>query len=293
MFKYFLYRFGLFILYRVPISLSYKIAEFISRVQYALSVVDKKAIKNNLKIILQRDNDLDKTAKEIFINFGRYLVEFFLIGNKVTADFVKNKVQTENLEYLDKALEQGKGAVLVTAHIGNWEMGAITLSLLGYPVNAIALPHKEKAVNDLFNKHRSEKGIKIIPSNLAARKCLEALKRNEIIAILGERDFTDLGQPLDFFGKKTIIPRGAAVFSCKTGAPIIPVFLLRKDEECGNSLKGFVLSMCEPIYPQVASSKTEKNEFIKNLMKKYLNVIEAKIRQNPEQWIMFREFWVK
>ncbi|MBU0469500.1 MAG: lysophospholipid acyltransferase family protein [Candidatus Omnitrophica bacterium] len=293
MIKYFLYKFGLFILYRLPISWSYKIAGFISRVQYALSVVDKKATKNNLKIILQRDHDLDRTAKEIFINFGRYLVEFFLTGKEVTRDFVKDKIQFENIEYLDKALELGKGAILVTAHIGNWELGAIAFSLLGYPINGIALPHKEKSVNDLFNKQRSEKGINIIPSNLAARRCLEALNRNEIIALPGERDFTDLGQPLEFFGKTTIIPRGAAVFSHKTGAPIIPVFLIRKNEETGNSLKNFVLSVCEPIYPQTASSNIEKDEAIKTLMNQYIKVIEKTIRRNPEQWIMFREFWVK
>src|SRR3989339_145952 len=293
MIKYFLYKFGLFILYRVPVSLSYRIARFISSVQYALSVVDKKAVKNNLKMILHREHELDRTAKEIFINFGQYLVESFLTGKKVTKDFVKDNIQFENIEYLDKALKLGKGAILVTAYVGNWELGAIVLSLLGYPINGIALPHKEKQVNDLFNKQRSEKGIKIIPSNLAARRCLEALDRNEIVALLGERDFTNLGQPLEFFGKTTIVPRGAAVFSNKTGAPIIPVFLIRKNEETGNSLKKFVLSFCEPIYPQRRSGRMQKDEAIQGLMKQYLKVIENIISSNPEQWIMFREFWVK
>lgn len=291
--KYILYKFGLFILYRVPVSFSYKIAGFISRIQYALSVVDKKAIKNNIKIVLHRDNDLDRIVKNVFINFGRYLVEFFLTGKMVSRDFVNDKIQIENIEYLDNALDLGKGAILVTAHVGNWELGAIVLSMLGYPINGIALPHKEKSVNDLFNKQRREKGIKVIPSNFAVRKCIEALNNNEVLALVGERDFTNLGQPIDFFGKKTMVPRGAAAFAYKTGAPIIPVFLIRKDEECGKSLNGFILSLSEPIYSQQARGKMDKDEVMKNLMEQYLKVIEAKIKENPDQWIMFREFWIK
>ena len=295
MFKYLLYKFGLFILYRIPVSISYKIACFISDFKHFFSFIDKKAVKNNLKniLILDKSANLDFSVREVFRNFGRYLVEFFMTDKMVTQDYIKDKIELENIEYIDQVLEKEKGAILLTAHIGNWEMGAIVLSMLGYPVTAIALPHKETSVNALFNHQRESKGLTIVPSNIAVRKCLETLGKNKIVALVGDRDFTGTGKYFRFLGKEAIMPRGAAMFSYKTGAAIIPVFLIRKDCKVNDSLSSFVLSVGEPIYPPKNKKKINKEAAVLNIMKSYISIIEKEIRKNPAQWMMFREFWKK
>ena len=260
---------------------------FLSEMQYYFSFRDRRAVKNNLKVILNTDKDLSRYAKEVFRNFGKYLVEFFRMPRKLDAKYISEKVNTEDVKMLKKALEKGRGAIILTAHVGNWELGGVILSLLGYPSVAIALPHKERPVNDLFNAQRESKGITVVPPSMAIRRCIEALKNNKIIAVLADRDFTLHGEELDFLGKKAFIPRGAAIFSCRTGAPLVPTFFVRNADD-----DGFTLIMEEPIEPP-HFAKDGKNEetCMLHLMKQYTALIERKIREYPTQWLMFREFW--
>jgi KDO2-lipid IV(A) lauroyltransferase len=204
-------------------------------------------------------------------------------------DFIERRIKMENVEHLRKIKEEGNGAILVTGHIGNWEMGAMVMGLLGHPVTAIALPHKERPVNDLFNKQRENKGLTVVTINVAIRRCMEALKRNEFVALVADRDFTHNGEILNFLGRDTLIPKGAAIFAYKTGAPILPIFLTR------NSDGSFTVSFQEPIRPPRIFDNGDviPQEDMIILMKKYADVIASKIKEYPDQWMMFREFWVK
>lgn len=287
MFKYFLYRFGQFILYRVPPQISFKLASFISDLQYFFSFRDRKAVKGNLQVILNSKENLSSLAREVFRNFGRYLVEFFLMARIADQDYLKKNVRVQNLERIERVLAEGKGGVLVTAHIGNWELGAVLMNLLGYPLLAIALPHKERPVNELFNHQREFKGITVVPANIAVRRCVEALKENKLIALVADRDFSLHGEIMDFLGRKAFIPKGPAMFSITTGAPIIPVFLIRESND------HFTLSIEEPIYSPIQREGTIEKERLLELMHRYMPVIEQKIRQYPAQWLMFRKFWVE
>lgn len=221
------------------------------------------------------------------MNFGRYLVEFFRMGKMVDQQYIKNNIKIEHLEHIDEALKAKKGVILLTAHMGNWELGAVLLSVLGYHITAIALPHKERPVNDLFNHQRESQGITIIPTHTAIRKCLECLAENKIVALVGDRDFSNNGEVMDFLGSKAVIPKGAAILSEKTGAPIVPIFLIRNGEGV------FTLTVSQPIYPPVVSKGVVAQETLFFIMRQYLSVIEKKIREYPTQWLMFREFCVK
>ena len=287
MFKYILYKIGQFLVNRLSLGASYRLGVFLSDLQYFCSPRDRRSVTNNLRVILPSEKNLTPLTREVFRNFGRYLIEFFKMVNMVDGAFVRERVIVENLDDIKKVLEKGKGGILVSGHIGNWEIGGLFLSLLGYPTVAVALPHKERPVNDLFNHQREAKGITVVPIHLAIRTCLEALHENKLIALVADRDFTLKGEVMDFLGRKTLIPKGPAILSLKTGAPIIPIFIIRKDNE------RFLLSVEEPIYPnKIVEGEVEREDQIQ-LIKKYIAVIEKKIHQYPTQWLCFREFWVK
>ncbi len=133
-----------------------------------------------------------------------------------------------------------------------------------------------------FNYQRQSKGDKTMHLGRAARQCLAALHANEIIALAADRDFTEKGIILDFFGRPTIFPKGPAEFSLKTGAPIIPCFMLRNPDD------SFTLRMEKPI--EFTPSGNKQNNIIE-LTKKCIDVIEGYIRKYPDQWYMFRQFW--
>ncbi|MDP2653860.1 MAG: lysophospholipid acyltransferase family protein [Candidatus Omnitrophota bacterium] len=287
MFKFVIYKIGQFIVNYLPLDFSYGFASFVSTLQYHFSPRDRRAVRNNLKEILPDPaDDLAGKAKQVFQNFGKYLVEFFRMTQSIDRDFVHRHITVKNLPYLDDCLKRGKGVIVVTAHIGNWELGAMVLGLLGYPVVAIALPHKERPVNELFNKQREMKGVSVVPVQHAFRRCLEALKENKVVALVADRDFTSSGFLMDFLGKKAQIPKGPAIFSVRTGAPIVPSFLIRNDDNT------FSMTLEQPIYPPMQEEGQIEDDVLQSVIRPYLAVIEQRIRQYPTQWLMFRKYWV-
>jgi len=283
MIQYYFYKIGQFFVHHLPLSLSYKLAMFLSDIHYYLSFRDRRSVKNNLKAIVPPTENIAYLSKEMFRNFARYLVDFFYVPGKLNDAYIKENVTIKNLHYLPEVLRQGKGAIILTAHIGNWELGGFIISRLGYPMIAVALPHKERSINNLFNEQRQSQGITIVPNNVGIRGCVKGLKENRIIALLGDRDFNATGEMMDFLGKKARIPKGPAAFSLKTGAPIIPAFLTR---DINNK---FMLVFEEPIFP---ADDSEDSRALKIMMKQYIAIIEKTIRQFPTQWYMFQRFWL-
>jgi len=235
-------------------------------------------------LILPPEEQLSYSAREVFRNFGKYLVDFFKVQGSLSDEYIREHVTVKNMECLTEVLKKQKGAIIVTAHMGNWELGGCVISKLGYPPIAVALPHKERSVNELFNAQRTAEGMTIVPNNVAIRECIKGLKQNRLVALLADRDFNSSGEVVDFFGKKTIFPRGPAAFSLKTGAPIVPVFLIREKDDL------FTLIFEEAIFPP---EKEHSKEDQIDMIKKYVSVIEDKVKQYPMQWFMFQRFWVE
>ena len=286
MVKFLLYKIGQLIVDRLPVHLSYRWARVISDMQYAFSPRDRRSVRNNLRIILNTKADLARETREVFRNFGEYLVDFFRLGKKLDRNFIDRYVKIESLANIHEALQAHKGAIFVSAHIGNWELGAMIISTF-FPMTVVALPHKERLVNNLFNAQREAHGISVIAPNIAVRRCMEALKANQMIALVGDRDFGAHGVEMDFLGRRALIPKGPAIFSIKTGAPIIPCFLIR------NAENAFTLFIEKPIFPTQVIDGTIEERALVSLMRQYLIKVEEKIRQYPTQWLMFREFWIK
>jgi KDO2-lipid IV(A) lauroyltransferase len=206
----------------------------------------------------------------------------------IDKSFISQKVKIQNLDGIHRALAKGKGAILVSGHIGNWELGGIILGLMNFPIMAVALPHKERPVNDLFNKQRESRGVRVVPTSMALRQSLETLKRNQLVALVADRDFGMNGEIMPFLGKLAMIPKGPALLSLKTGAPIVPCFVMRE-----NGGDHFILMVGDPIDPPQQYQGQIDDEVMRATIRKYITVLEEKIREYPSQWLMFRKFWVE
>lgn len=284
MLNYVLYRIGQFIALHLPLKITYRIATFCSDLHYLAANKDRKYVKENLRVIFpeKSNREIRRIRIRMARNFAKYLVDFFRF-EKLDVEYIKKNIRIENVTYFDEAISKNKGVVVLSAHLGNWELGAVVVALLGYHFWVVALPHKEKKVNDFFNFQRESKGIKIIPLGKAARKSLDILRDNGLLALAGDRDFTGKGAIIDFFGKPAIFPEGPAALSLKTGASIVPGFMLRNPDDT------FTLRIEKPVE---FTSTGDKNEDKKQLMKKYIKIFEQYIRQYPDQWYMFKRFWV-
>ena len=280
-----LYRLGIFIALNLPLSAGYKIAAFASNVYAFFSRKDREALRDNLKQLFPDYNDirLKNIAEKIFINFGKYLVDFFRFS-LIDAEYIKRFVKVDGRHHLDGVLKQGKGAILTSAHIGNWELGGVVLAALGFPLSVVALTHKQDNVDQFFIKQREAKGVGVIPIGIAVRRCFKLLAKNEAIALVSDRDYFNNGLEVGFFGKKTIIPKGPALFSRRCNAPIVPVFMLRNEDDT------FTLKILEPILP-VHTEDEHKDLMV--VTEKVIKVIEGVVKNHPEQWFVFKRFWEK
>lgn len=290
MFNYLLYRIGQAIALSIPLKVGYRIAIFISDLLYIFNATDRKAVTENLKVIFpeKSDNGIGLIRRKMFRNFAKYLVDFFRLS-ALDSEYIKKNIKIENIGYLDESLSKGRGVIALTAHLGNWELGGAVMGLLGYPFWAVALQHKNKKVNKFFNYQRQSKGERVIPFGNAARQCLNLLKENKIVALVGDRDFSEKGIKVDFLGKQTFLPLGPAAFSLKVGATIVPGFMLRNSDDT------FTLKFDTPIEFAPSIDKDGSGDDNNNLLKIisiYKVIIEDYIRKYPDQWYMFRRFWI-
>jgi len=283
MFNYILYRIGQFIALHLPLNLAYKVAIFFSDLHYIFSARDRRITRENIKVIFpeKSEREIRRMRIRMFRNFAKYLVDFFRFS-KLDINYIKRNIKVENIHYIDEALSKGKGAIIVSAHLGNWELGGVVVALLGYPFWIVALPHKYRKVNDFFNFQRGSKGINVIPLGRAARQSLDILKKNRVLALAGDRDFSGKGIVSDFFGRPAIFPQGPAALSLKTGAKVIPGFMIRNEDDT------FTFKFEKPL--EFISTGDKNNDLI-GLTVQYKNIFEDYIRKYPDQWYMFRKFW--
>jgi len=281
MWNYYLYKLGQLVSQSVPKKIAYKIAVFCSDVHFVFADKDRAEVFANLQAIFPEKSreELLNIRIQIFRNFAKYLVDFFRF-EELDLKYIKDKVRVENINYLDEALKKGKGVVLLSAHIGNWELGGVALALMGYPIYAVALPHKDRRVNDFFNAQRQRKGMTVISFGKAVRSCLKLLSENKTVALVGDKDFSrEGGVVTEFFGRPTYLPKGPAAFALKNGSAVIPAFLLRNSDDT------FVLKICGPVD---CSSGT-----IEGITYRCKEAIENVVREHPGQWYMFKKFWIQ
>ncbi len=286
---YVLYVMGFSLAKVLPIGACYVIADLGARLYYIFAGKDRAALKANLKVVLGDEVDdatLNRHVWEVFRNFAKYLADFFKFP-RLDKDYITRLVKCDKLNFLDECISEGKGAVIVSAHLGNWELGGAVVSALKYPLQAIVLEHNNEQITEFFERQRAINEMSTIkigthPSMEQMKKCLNVLKQNELLVVVGDKDYTNNGLYVDFFEKKALMPKGPAIFSLRTGAPIIVIVLTREKND------KFTLHIERPIKYK-PTGEFEKD--VRTLMGKYIEQMEKYIRDYPGQWYAFRKIW--
>lgn len=284
MILYLLYRIGFFISMRLPLKVSYAVACFIADIFYYFFCRNRAAVFSNIKTVVGESvskKELDKICREIYRNFAKYLVDFFRFS-KIDDEYRKKHVKVIGLENVDEAMSKGKGAIALSAHIGNWELGGSILALEGYPISAVVLSHSNKKINAFFQSQRMKGKMIPIELGITLKSCYRILKTNKVLALLGDRDFTKNGLVTEFFGKVALIPRGPAVLSYRLGSAIIPCYMARESDDT------FRLVFEKPIYPD---QTLEESASVLSLTRKCVLAMESFIRKYPDQWFVFKNIW--
>ncbi len=284
MFFYILYKLGYILANILPLRFAYWLAERFCDIHYFVARKDRKAVTENLSAVLKKDiGECRVLAQKVFRNFGLYLVDFFRIL-RLDKEVVEKRVRIVGLENVEKVLRQNKGIIILACHIGNWEMGGVAMGIKGYDISAVALNHRHRKINEFFIKQREERGLKVITTSSVMKRCVSVLLRNGLLALVGDRDFTNSGIMLDFFGVPSSIPKGPAMLGLKTRSSIIPGFCIRENRY------NYKLIFEKPIEVKETPGVT-KEEIVKRATQSFIPIMEKYIRTYPEQWLVFRRFW--
>ena len=250
---------------------------------------------NNMAHVLGRpatDHQVQRVARQSWVNYGRYMGDFFNFPNITSMQLLERMVDISPadggwVQLVKEGLARGKGVIFATAHFGNWDVAG---GMVGarFPVAAIAETFKDPRVNDLVQGQRAAKGIRVIPmEGTGARKVLQALKNNEIVAIVMDRPMTPKdGTPVTFFGSTTYVPSGVAALALKTGATIMPGFAWYAEALPG----AFYGKAFRPILAEPVPGKSTQERIIELTQQMY-DAFEETVREAPDQWYMFRPFW--
>lgn len=218
---------------------------------------------------------------ECFRNIGKGLMEFIQLP-KLNPSNIGKLVKFEGKQNLDEALGKGRGVIIITAHFGNWELLGASFSILGYPSNTIVRPAKMKRIDELVNNYRERTGLKCIRRDMSIKRAVRCLRRNELLGILADVDTKVDGVFVDFLGQPSYTPKGPVILSMKTGAVMLPAFIIRQKDNTHRLVieKALDLNFTGNI----------EHDMIANIQA-YTRVIESYIRKYPEQWIWFHDRW--
>lgn len=225
--------------------------------------------------------EIEKLARQVFQNIAQIPLEICWSLRLGVNDFLPY-CDVKGYANLKVALEKGKGVLFFSAHIGNWELLSFSFGRFGFPVSGIYRPIKSEPINMLIYNYRTRFGAKLIPKKHSMRNILKCLGNNECVGMLMDQDpGSSAGVFADFFGITAGTNKGLAQLALKTGAPVIPAFVIRNG-----------LNYQIEFGKEVPLIKTgERNKDIMANTQQYNEIIEGVVRRYPEQWFWVHRRW--
>jgi KDO2-lipid IV(A) lauroyltransferase len=247
----------------------------------------RNRVMHNLSLIFGKEKDsreIEKLAKDVFFNLILTPLEM-IYAYIHPFEKLLLKIEIQGKEYLDSALARGKGVIALGSHVGPFTLVGARLALEGYPFNLIInqgnFPKVWKRLGD-HQRRLGQNPFPVKPVTSSFKKSLNCLQRNEILYIIADERQRRGGIPVQFFGRTASTAPGPAIFSLKTGAPILPMFVVRE--------KGVphTLFIGSPIEIELTGDQKKDTEL---LTAKFTKTIEDIIKQYPSQWPWLNRRW--
>jgi KDO2-lipid IV(A) lauroyltransferase len=268
----------------IPPGLGYSLFSRLGDFAHDNATTSRNNVYDNLRHVLGPQADelrIVALGREVFRNQARNYFDLFRVARLPDGEILRI-VTIHGLEHLDQALSRGKGLVAVSAHLGNVDLVANSFPLQNYPITVVAEHLKPEKLYRYVAGLRSSKGIGIIPADSFLRPIFRSLRSNIIVGIAADRNLTQTGTVVDFFGAPALLPDGHVQLALRTGASIALFFSLRRPD---NTFEVFV----EP--PLELQNTGNAQDDVRAGMAQIVAGLERYIGQHPEQWVIFQSVW--
>ena len=226
-------------------------------------------------------NKLRTMARSVYRQLGRTAVEHARLLARRTPD-LRDRLAISGEEHVARARLGGRGVILVTGHFGYWELLGATVALLGYPITVVAKKLHNPAVDRLVHAGRERLGMAVTPMDSAPSAIFRALRRNECVGLLADQDAGPGGVFVEFLGLRASTYQGPALFALRTGAPIVPCFIIRSGPERHR--------VCFEAPIEAVSTGDEPAD-IEQTTQAYTDVLARYILDYPDHWFWVHRRW--
>jgi KDO2-lipid IV(A) lauroyltransferase len=263
----------------MPPWLGYLLADLLTEIHFRCFPARRHGALANLAVTLPRATRRDRVrlARRMMRSYNRMMFEFFRLPHLGREELLSS-VEVVGREHFEAALARGRGVILASSHIGNWELAAVMVAQWGYTLHAVAGVQLGRWLSGAVRDTKSELSIVTVSPEDGFRKLLRALEHNDPVALVVDGDIYQHGVDVEFFGRTYRFPAGPGVLAQRTGAPVICGYC----ERLGPGR--FRIVMEKPLDPAVFPTTGALNQAV-------ANTIERHIREHLDQWCIFRPMW--
>jgi len=237
----------------------------------------RRVALRNLELAGYPEAERRGIADGVFTSIGR-LIRGFAFFPRLDRANVHEWIRYEGLENFTSAKARGRGVLVATAHLGNWELSAFSHAVMTAPMRVVVRPLDNPKIDALVERYRELSGNRVIRKKEAAREILRALKAGDAVGVLIDQNVTaGEGVFIDFFGVQACAGTAFAKFAHHSGAAVVPGFALWNEDESRYVLR---------FYPEVVMTGDVQED-----TQRIHAVLERIIRQHPEQWLWIHRRW--
>jgi lauroyl/myristoyl acyltransferase len=228
---------------------------------------------------------LRRAVQEAFDSYAKYWLESFRLPTMSKRAVAAGFRADGYVEHVVTGLEAGNGVIIALPHLGGWEWAGRWIADQGHPITVVVERIDPPELFQWFVDLRSKLGMTVVPLGPdVAKVVMRALRDNQIVCLLSDRDLVGGGPEVEFFGERTTLPGGAATLALRTGAPILPTAVFFT-----NRVDGHFGVVRAPI-PVVRQEKRLRDD-VARITQDLANELEILIRRRPSQWHMFQPNW--
>jgi phosphatidylinositol dimannoside acyltransferase len=264
----------------VPLRFGYFLAACGGNIFSLLSDGRRKTVSNNMQRAIGKQENtrlIQQKVRQVFRNAAKNYFDILKLS-QINWHDLDSKVKIIGMSHLTGAVNEGKGVIIATAHLGNFEFGAHAVASQGIDMLILVEAFNSTPFLRKLAALRRGKRVRVVPTDIGGMKdAFQTLRRGGTVTIVCDRDIEGNGIKTQFLGQETSFPVGVVDLALRTGAAIIPIFSLRQSN---NTTNIFI----EP--PLILSDIRDRDQALKVNLDRLVAVLEKYIRAYPEQWVV-------
>lgn len=226
--------------------------------------------------------EIARLARASFAHLGRSTVETALLPSAGIGGVLRMVESTSGFEHIEAAREAHRGAILITGHVGNWELAGAYVAARGMPLDVIVRTQANPLFDDYINRTRAALGMTVVRDHEAVRRTPRALRDGRGVAFVADQGVLGLASTfVPFFGRPAKTPRGAAVFALRFEVPVLFVTALRRPG-------GRYHLAVDPVPVERTG---DRDADVDRIVARYTAMLEAAVRSAPEQYFWQHRRW--